>query len=947
MPVSIKRVGGALAVSIKGVDDFAGTLDKVKSIPGRRWNPDAKVWELPDEPDTLMQAAEILRPQLSAELQKELQGAAEAIADDLVTRAGKDAELMVPWASQLWPFQRAGVDFGVNHPGYVNADDMGLGKGGPLSARIPTPTGWTTYGEVQVGDEVIGWDGAPTEVTGVFPRGKLPVFRVTFSDGVTATVDGDHLWAVKTPNDRARNGDWRIKETRELIPTHDAAGNRRWSIPLTDPVEFTQGKRVGSTALPLAPYTLGALLGDGSFRGSDCSISCPDQEVIDRLHVASDTVALRKSSDGLVWGIRGGKTKAALQALGLDNHLSVDKFVPPLYLRAPISDRLALLQGIMDTDGYCQKGRGGSSATAAEICVSSERLADGIQELVWSLGGTARRRVKPTTHTDAQRITVKLPPGMNPFSLPRKAEGYGERAKYPLGRYIERIEAAGIEEVVCISVAADNSLYLTEDYIVTHNTLQSITVVEEYWRRECWNGSDAPEDAKAEYFADYETFRPGPVLVICPNTIRANWKREITEGPNPEFFDRALWPELGATIVDGSTPKKRLEQAKTAIERNDYLILNWEKLHRMPELQKVEWAGVIADEAHRAKNRKSKQGIAMRKLKAPVKISATGTPIMNSPDELWPLLNWIDKKAYSSYWRFFNMYVESYEGYRGSKVVTGVRNADKLRFELRDKLIRRTKQQVLEDFPDKLPEQVVEVDMLPAQRRAYEAAQNEFLLDIETAMQDPDVPDAKKRSILAALQAGDVETIGREIDNAAARMSFMRQIATSPALLADEDGNFYEDKSSKLDAVVEKIADHPGKPFVIACWHKRAAELISERLTDKLGLRTAYLHGDVLPDMRAKAVDDFQDGNLDVLVATIAVGGVGITLTRADTIIFIEEDWVPANNRQMEDRLYRIGQKNDVSVIKYRSTNTVDTLDIAPANRVKELIEMAVYGEEE
>jgi len=597
MPVSIKRVGEALAVSIKGVDDFAGTLDKVKSIPGRRWNPDAKVWELPDEPDTLMQAAEILRPQLSAELKAELQGAAEAIADDLVTRAGKDAELMVPWASQLFPFQRAGVDFAIKYPAYINADDMGLGK-----------------------------------------------------------------------------------------------------------------------------------------------------------------------------------------------------------------------------------------------------------------------------------------------------------------------------------------------------TLQSITAVEEFWLRKLFE-DEGPESSNVA--------RTGPVLVICPNTIRDNWKREIEDGPNPELFDRSLWPVLKATVIDGRTPAKRKEQAQEAIKRNDYLVVNWEKLRRMPELQKVEWAGIIADEAHRAKNRKSKQSEALRKLKAPVKISATGTPIMNSPDELWPLLNWIDRKTYSSYWRFFNMYVESYEGYRGSKVITGVRNADKLRFELKDKLIRRTKKQVLDDFPDKLPEQIIEVEMLPKQKKAYVAAQNEFLLNVEEAMRDPEVSNDKKRSILAALQTGDIEYLGREVDNAAARMSFMRQIATSPALMVDDNGEPFEDISSKLDAVVEKIGDHPGKPFVVACWHKRAAEVLAERLRKQLKINVAFLHGDVHPDERAKRVQEFQDGKLDVLIGTIAVAGVGITLTRADTIIFIEEDWVPANNRQMEDRIYRVGQKNDVTVIKYRSKDTVDTLDIAPANRLKQLIESAVYGDEE
>lgn len=590
MPVTLKRANGALAVTIKGVPDFKETLDKVKSIPGRRWNGDGKVWELPDDPNTLIQTVEILRPELSAELKAELNSAQGDIADDLVTRAGTDADLMVPWASQLWAFQRAGVDFGVKHPKYINADDMGLGK-----------------------------------------------------------------------------------------------------------------------------------------------------------------------------------------------------------------------------------------------------------------------------------------------------------------------------------------------------TLQSITTVEEYWMRKAYE--DDPERPDAPW-----TYRDGPVLVICPNTLKDNWKKEIEQGPNPEYFDTSLWPKLEATIIDAPA-KQRGEQLKDAAHRNRYVIVNWEKLRLLPETANVQWAAVIADEAHRAKNRDSAQSKALRKIKAPVKIAATGTPIMNSPDELWPLLNWFDRENYRAYWRFFNMYVESYPGYKQKPVITGVRNPDALRHELAHTLIRRTKTQVLDDFPDKLPEEIIEVEMLPKQKKAYQAAQNDFWLDIEAAMKD--AGEEKARSIVQALQAGDPLAIGREVHHAAARLSFMRQISTSPALL---DG---DDVSSKLDACIETITDHPGKPFVVACWHKKAAELVQERLARrKPPVDARVLHGDVPQADRQQIVDDFQNGEFDILVSTIAVGGVGITLTRADTILFIEEDWVPANNRQMEDRLYRIGQKNDVSVVKYRTRDTVDTNDIAPANRLKELIELSVYGEE-
>ena len=436
------------------------------------------------------------------------------------------------------------------------------------------------------------------------------------------------------------------------------------------------------------------------------------------------------------------------------------------------------------------------------------------------------------------------------------------------------------------------------------------------------------------------TYRRGPVLVICPNSLRDNWKREVEQGPNPEFFDTSLWPKLNATIVDA--PKdKRATQLKEAADQDHYIVVNWEKLRLLPEIAKIKWAAVIADEAHRAKNRDSAQSKALRTTKAPLKIAATGTPIMNSPDELWPLLNWFDRKVYGSYWKFFNMYVESYPGYKQKPVITGVRNPDALRHELQPRLIRRTKTQVLDDFPDKLPVETIEVEMLPKQRKAYLAAEHDFWLDIEKAMSDPDLPGEKRQTIVEALQSGDPLAIGREISHAAARLSFMRQIATSPALL---DG---EDISSKLDAVVETITDHPGKPFVVACWHKKTAELLRERLERrKPPVDVDLLNGDVPAGERQEIVDRFQGGDLDVLIATIAVGGVGITLTRADTILFVEEDWVPANNRQMEDRLYRIGQKNDVSVVRYRTKDTVDTNDIAPANRLKELIERAVYGEE-
>ena len=443
-------------------------------------------------------------------------------------------------------------------------------------------------------------------------------------------------------------------------------------------------------------------------------------------------------------------------------------------------------------------------------------------------------------------------------------------------------------------------------------------------------------------------------LVICPNSITGNWQRELAEGPmtmdddgnRTTFLEQKAWTPKWSIILDGSKPKRaKLMREWDAYTGRKWLIVNWEKLRLMPELAKYPWDTIVADEAHRAKNRKAKQTMALLKLKAHVQLALTGTPILNSPDELWPLLAWIRPEQYSrqvaggGYWAFYHNYVDFYESQHG-KVVTGVKNADALRFELADKMIRRRKTDIdwasygLDGIPEKLPPKVMTVPMKPKQQKLYDEIENQLVVEIEQA------PPEDQERFLAALERGDMKSLSLTIPNAATQVVRQRQVSTSPAILGAPDD------SGKFDAAQEIISDNPGKPFVVFSWYKPSVELFASRLRrQKPSIEAFTITGDTPPEERQSLVERFQNGEFPVLCCTIAAGGTGLTMTRADTAIFLERDWTPGINKQAEDRLHRHGQKSPVSIVILESAGTIDQSRIAVRNRLKEKITKAVIGD--
>jgi phosphate starvation-inducible PhoH-like protein len=370
------------------------------------------------------------------------------------------------------------------------------GRAQPVFTNVLTPDGFRPIGSLQVGDLVIGSNGEPTPVLGVYPQGVKDVYRVTAQDGASTLACGDHLWTVRTRSDRRRNKPWRVLQTKEMIGNLRAAHARRYELPVLSAPTCHPAREV-----PMDPYALGLLLGDGCLTGTTTpSFATSDPELAVELQSALPGVAVnwkdrvnytlnRVKSPGDVVTLENPVTGAlrALELLGTRSHT---KFIPEVYLANTAEVRVALLQGLLDSDGgpVTQSGR----SCRIQYTTTSAALRGDVIRLVRSLGGVAYARTRVAEgrkpgfaggrevayRHDAHVIDIRLPEGVEPFRLARKREKYlasggGGR---PM-RFIDSIEPAGRTEAVCIQVAAADSLYVTEDYLLTHNTLNDAFII--------------------------------------------------------------------------------------------------------------------------------------------------------------------------------------------------------------------------------------------------------------------------------------------------------------------------------------------------------------------------------------------------------------------------------------------------------------------------------------
>lgn len=347
-----------------------------------------------------------------------------------------------------------------------------MGKMQPYDAKVLTPRGFVDMGSLAVGDTITSRDGNAQNVLQLFEHGLKGVYRITFDDGASTECGLEHLWSVAFKKPHYKYSDYETHTLEDII-FHISNGEKA-AIPFCLPINFQSNK------LPIKPYTLGVLLGDGCCRGCNITVASDDSEVIERIENDGYKCTKVKDPKSCDYRLRREGLWEELTILGLKGTYSWEKFIPHVYLHADVESRLELMQGLIDTDGHVDK------LGHIQFYTVSPQLAKDVQWLIRSLGGRCSIIVKKASFVydgikkqgrDCYVLNINTPINHQIVCLNRKRErllkGY-RNGRTQMRRVIKSIEYVGKKQCRCILVSNPDHLYVTDDFIVTHNTFSMI-----------------------------------------------------------------------------------------------------------------------------------------------------------------------------------------------------------------------------------------------------------------------------------------------------------------------------------------------------------------------------------------------------------------------------------------------------------------------------------------
>ncbi len=377
----------------------------------------------------------------------------------------------------------------------------------------------------------------------------------------------------------------------------------------------------------------------------------------------------------------------------------------------------------------------------------------------------------------------------------------------------------------------------------------------------------------------------GPTLVVAPTSLLGTWERE---------FQRFA-PD---------TPVRRYHGTRRDLDalRDDEVVVTTYGVLRRDhgELGQRTWGMIVADEAQAVKNPVSRAARSLRRVPGRFRLALTGTPVENQLGDLWALIDWVTPGLLGTYADFRNRFADPIERH-GSQA----RNAE-LRQRIAPLVLRRTKADPLiaPELPNKIERDVV-VGLTTEQGALYDAAVGEALDRISNA------EGIARRGLVLAL------------------LTSLKQICNHPAHYLDDDSPL-DGRSAKLEAFDDLIDsasearnDDRAEPTLVFTQYVVMAKLLASHLLAR-GISHAVLHGSLSPNERQRLTDEFQAGNIDVLVCSLRAAGTGLTLTRATQVIHYDRWWNPAVEDQATDRAHRIGQTATVSVHRLISEGTLE-----------------------
>ena len=348
------------------------------------------------------------------------------------------------------------------------------GKMQPYDAKICTPKGFVDMGSLKVGDIISSANGGRQVVEKIYEHGLQDVWRITFADGRTTECGKEHLWKVQTKPYWDGYGQFKVMTFGEIM--QEMERGRKVALPMCGRVEFE------GSELPIKPYTLGALLGNATIYEKQKPVLCSDDiEIVNRIALDGYDVKTYECAPRY-YHIGHPSIIRTLKSLGLAGKYSWEKFVPECYKVAPVEDRIKLLQGLFDTDGTVSgKNRESSYST------TSEQLAKDIQWLIWSIGGKAKIAkydVNKYTYKGEIRygrtvylVRIATENNKQVYSLGRKkdiARTSNGKGNQIVRNIITSYEYVGKKQCRCIRVSSPDHLYITDDFVVTHNTFGAL-----------------------------------------------------------------------------------------------------------------------------------------------------------------------------------------------------------------------------------------------------------------------------------------------------------------------------------------------------------------------------------------------------------------------------------------------------------------------------------------
>ncbi len=405
----------------------------------------------------------------------------------------------------------------------------------------------------------------------------------------------------------------------------------------------------------------------------------------------------------------------------------------------------------------------------------------------------------------------------------------------------------------------------------------------------------------------------GPVLLVCPTSVLSNWQREVSK----------FAPNQVATLVYHGDKRPKGSALVKAVEKLDLVITSYTLVQRdLKDLKRIEWRGMVLDEAQNIKNPTAKQSLAVREIESEFRIALTGTPVENRLSELWAIMDFLNPGYLGPLNFFKRRFATPIEKYGDTDSLKTLRSL------VQPFILRRLKtdRSIIQDLPEK-QEMTVFCGLSSEQARLYQKLVDSTLGEIDEAT------GVQRRGMILGL------------------LVKLKQICNHPAQFLKQDSLGKARRSGKLqrlDEMLEEVVAEGDRALVFtqfAEWGK----LLGDHLQHRLGAEAMFLYGSTPQSKREEMVDRFQlDPNgPKIFILSLKAGGVGLNLTRANHVFHFDRWWNPAVENQATDRAFRIGQQKNVQVHKFVCTGTLEERINDMINSKKALAEQVVGAGEQ